>query len=40
MPLTSCSGCHPATVDPFGNILRAGAPGAEHSEHIDGNVDL
>jgi predicted CxxxxCH...CXXCH cytochrome family protein len=38
--LTSCSGCHPDTVDEYGNILRAGPPGAEHSEHIDGSVDL
>jgi predicted CxxxxCH...CXXCH cytochrome family protein len=40
MSLTSCSGCHPRTVDAFGNILRTGPPGAEHSEHIDGSSDL
>jgi predicted CxxxxCH...CXXCH cytochrome family protein len=40
MGLTSCSACHPRTVDPFGNILRTGLPGAEQSEHIDGSVDL
>jgi predicted CxxxxCH...CXXCH cytochrome family protein len=40
MNLTSCSGCHPRTVDAFGNILRTGSPGAEHSEHIDGSPDL
>lgn len=40
MDLTSCSGCHPRTVDAFGNVLRTGPPGAEHSEHIDGNPDL
>lgn len=40
MDLTSCSACHPRTVDGFGNILRTGPPGAEHSEHIDGSVDL
>lgn len=36
MPLTSCAGCHPATVDSFGNILVDG----EASQHMDGNVDL
>jgi predicted CxxxxCH...CXXCH cytochrome family protein len=40
MELTDCAGCHPATVDGFGNILRSGPPGAETSEHMDGTVDL
>lgn len=40
MPLTRCSECHARTVDEFGNILRTGPAGAEHSEHIDGDVDL
>lgn len=40
MQLTDCAGCHPATVDASGNILRSGPPGAETSEHMDGNVDL
>jgi predicted CxxxxCH...CXXCH cytochrome family protein len=40
MQLTDCAGCHPATVDEFGNILRSGPPGAETSEHMDGSVDL
>lgn len=39
MQLTDCAGCHPATVDGFGNILRSGPPGAETSEHMDGDVD-
>jgi predicted CxxxxCH...CXXCH cytochrome family protein len=40
LELTDCAGCHPATVDDFGNILRSGDPGAETSEHMDGDVDL
>jgi predicted CxxxxCH...CXXCH cytochrome family protein len=40
MELTDCAGCHPATVDAFGNILRSGPPGAETSEHMDGSLDL
>jgi predicted CxxxxCH...CXXCH cytochrome family protein len=40
MELTDCAGCHPATVDDFGNILRSGPPGAETSEHMDGSLDL
>lgn len=40
MQLTDCAGCHPATVDAFGNILRSGPPGAETSEHMDGALDL
>ncbi len=40
MQLTDCITCHPSTVDAAGLILRSGPPGAETSEHIDGNVDL
>jgi predicted CxxxxCH...CXXCH cytochrome family protein len=40
LELTDCAGCHPDTVDQFGNILRAGPPGQETSHHMDGNVDL
>jgi predicted CxxxxCH...CXXCH cytochrome family protein len=39
LALTDCVGCHAETVDPFGNILRSGPPGAETSEHMDGEVD-
>jgi predicted CxxxxCH...CXXCH cytochrome family protein len=36
LPITSCAGCHPRTIDASGTILiNAGA-----SEHIDGDVDL
>jgi predicted CxxxxCH...CXXCH cytochrome family protein len=38
--LGDCAGCHPATVDRFGNILRGGPAGAETSHHMDGDVDL
>lgn len=35
LPITACAGCHPGTVDAFGNILvREGS-----SEHINGVVD-
>lgn len=40
LDLTDCVQCHAATVDAFGNILRTGAPGAETSEHMDGQVDI
>jgi len=40
LELTDCAACHPDTVDAFGNILRAGPPGAETSHHMDGHVDL
>jgi hypothetical protein len=40
LELTDCAGCHPDTVDPFGNVLLTGPPGAETSQHMDGNVDL
>jgi predicted CxxxxCH...CXXCH cytochrome family protein len=40
LPLSACAGCHPATVDEYGNIRRSGPPGAETSEHIDGDLDL
>jgi predicted CxxxxCH...CXXCH cytochrome family protein len=40
LTLSDCAGCHPATVDGNGNILRSGPPGAETSEHIDGDLDL
>jgi predicted CxxxxCH...CXXCH cytochrome family protein len=36
MTLTSCAGCHPGTVDAFGNILVTNGT----SEHINGIVDL
>jgi hypothetical protein len=36
MTLTSCVGCHPGTVDAFGNILVTNGT----SEHINGTVDL
>lgn len=35
LPLTACAGCHPATVDGFGNILITGGVSA----HMDGDVD-
>ncbi|MEO6773638.1 MAG: CxxxxCH/CxxCH domain-containing protein [Kofleriaceae bacterium] len=37
MTLTSCTSCHPGTVDAFGNII-VHADGT--SEHINGDVDL
>jgi hypothetical protein len=40
LTLGECHNCHPGTVDSFGNILITGPPGAETSEHIDGNVDF
>ena len=40
LELDDCAGCHPATVDPFGNILRSGPAGAETSQHMDGDVDV
>jgi hypothetical protein len=40
LALSDCASCHPSTVDSFGNILRAGAPGNETSQHMDGDVDL
>ncbi len=40
LPLTACAGCHPRTVDAFGNILVTSGPDGLTSEHIDGNVDL
>jgi predicted CxxxxCH...CXXCH cytochrome family protein len=39
MTLSDCVTCHTRTVDPFGNILLDGPPGAE-SEHMDGDVDF
>lgn len=38
LPLTSCAGCHPRSVDAFGNILFG--PDGLTSEHADGDVDL
>lgn len=35
MELTDCAGCHPASVDAFGNILVTGGT----SQHMDGDVD-
>lgn len=40
LPLTACAGCHPRTVDAFGNILLGNGPDGLTSEHLDGNVDL
>lgn len=40
MELDDCAGCHAQTVDQFGNILLGGPPGAETSQHMDGDVDL
>ena len=40
LELGDCFGCHPDTVDQSGNILRTGPPGAETSQHMDGDVDL
>ncbi|HTE49499.1 MAG TPA: CxxxxCH/CxxCH domain-containing protein [Kofleriaceae bacterium] len=40
LELSDCAGCHPGTVDGSGNILFSGPPGAETSQHMDGNVDL
>jgi predicted CxxxxCH...CXXCH cytochrome family protein len=36
LTLTDCASCHPATVDPFGNIVVSGGSSA----HIDGEVGL
>ncbi len=36
MTLASCAGCHPGTVDAFGNIIVTNGT----SEHINGHVDL
>jgi predicted CxxxxCH...CXXCH cytochrome family protein len=38
--VTFCVTCHNKTIDASGTIKRTGAPGAETSEHIDGNLDL
>ena len=37
--LTECHLCHADTVDESGAIIISGAPGEEHSQHIDGTVD-
>ena len=39
MPLSSCTTCHPSSVDGFGNIRITGGPGAPTSTHINGVVD-
>jgi predicted CxxxxCH...CXXCH cytochrome family protein len=39
-PLSSCRSCHTRTVDQFGTIIVSGPPGAQTSEHVDGNVDF
>ena len=39
LTLRDCNTCH-ASVDAFGNILVTGAPGAERSDHIDGEIDV
>jgi predicted CxxxxCH...CXXCH cytochrome family protein len=40
LPLTACAGCHPRSVDAFGNILFSNGPSGPTSEHLDGDVDL
>lgn len=40
LPLTACAGCHPRSVDAFGNILLQSGPTGLTSEHLDGDVDL
>jgi predicted CxxxxCH...CXXCH cytochrome family protein len=40
MTRTDCTVCHPRTVDPTGNIIIAGPPGAETSAHVNGAVDV
>ena len=35
----NCSGCHPRTVDAFGNIIVSGPPDARTSFHINGVID-
>jgi len=40
LSLSDCHGCHAGSVDEFGRPIISGPPGAETSEHIDGNVDL
>jgi len=39
-PITSCTTCHPRTIDATGNILITIGPTGPTSEHIDGDVDL
>lgn len=39
MALTACAGCHPSTVDGFGNILVVDGPTGPTSHHLDGEVD-
>ena len=40
MTRLDCAVCHRRTVDPFGNIIIAGAPGAETSFHMNGAIDV
>jgi predicted CxxxxCH...CXXCH cytochrome family protein len=40
LPLSSCTTCHPRTIDAFGNFLFTTGPTGPVSEHIDGDVDL
>jgi len=40
MARTDCASCHPRTVDPAGNIIVSGAPGAETSAHMNGALDV
>lgn len=40
MTRLDCSSCHPRTVDPSGQIIVAGPPGAETSAHINGVLDV
>ena len=39
MTRTDCASCHPRTVDPAGQIIISGAPGAETSAHMNGVLD-
>ncbi len=40
MTRADCSSCHTRTVDPSGEIIVAGAPGAETSAHMNGVLDV
>ena len=40
LEIDDCAGCHPDTVDAFGNVILTGAPGSETSQHMDGEVDV
>jgi predicted CxxxxCH...CXXCH cytochrome family protein len=40
LELSDCVTCHAATVSASGTILLSGPPGAETSQHMDGEVDV